>query len=75
MLPVQAGAATAVGYASVTAAAAAASVIVGATTTSVLFCSHFHQIDGDTAAGKISPLVRLGARRGYQVSKHFFLPT
>ncbi|BDA50723.1 probable UbiA prenyltransferase domain-containing protein 1 [Coccomyxa sp. Obi] len=63
----QAGAASAVGYASVTAAAAAASVIVGATTTSVLFCSHFHQIDGDTAAGKMSPLVRLGPSRGYQV--------
>ncbi|KAK9917091.1 hypothetical protein WJX75_000805 [Coccomyxa subellipsoidea] len=63
----QAGAASAVGYAAVTAAAAAASVIVGATTTSVLFCSHFHQIEGDTAAGKLSPLVRLGPHRGYQV--------
>jgi 1,4-dihydroxy-2-naphthoate octaprenyltransferase len=69
MLPVQAGAASAVGYAAVTAAAAAASVIVGATTTSVLFCSHFHQIEGDTAAGKLSPLVRLGPHRGYQVRK------
>ena len=57
----------AVGYAAVTAAAAAASVIVGATTTSVLFCSHFHQIAGDTAASKMSPLVRLGPILGYQV--------
>ncbi|EIE20367.1 hypothetical protein COCSUDRAFT_57519 [Coccomyxa subellipsoidea C-169] len=63
----QAGGVDAVGYAAVTAAAAAASVIVGATTTSVLFCSHFHQIEGDTAANKMSPLVRLGPNLGYQV--------
>ncbi len=66
-LPVQAGGVDAVGYAAVTAAAAAASVIVGATTTSVLFCSHFHQIEGDIAASKMSPLVRLGPNLGYQV--------
>ncbi|WP_026072455.1 2-carboxy-1,4-naphthoquinone phytyltransferase [Nodosilinea nodulosa] len=39
-------------------------VIVGLTTTLVLFCSHFHQVDDDLAAGKRSPIVRLGTRRG-----------
>ena len=38
----------------------AAAAAVGVTVTTILFCSHFHQIDGDTAAGKMSPLVRLG---------------
>ena len=38
----------------------ALSVCVGITTTIILFCSHFHQIEGDMAAGKKSPLVRLG---------------
>lgn len=42
----------------------AASLVVGATTTAILFCSHFHQIAGDVAAGKRSPLVRLGPARG-----------
>lgn len=40
------------------------SVLVGITTTVILFCSHFHQIEGDIAAGKRSPLVRLGTSRG-----------
>ena len=45
-----------------------ASVLVGAITAIILFCSHFHQIDGDRAALKMSPLVRLGSTaRGYQV--------
>ncbi|MBE9136131.1 2-carboxy-1,4-naphthoquinone phytyltransferase [Nodosilinea sp. LEGE 07088] len=39
-------------------------VIVGLTTTLVLFCSHFHQVDDDLAAGKRSPIVRLGTGRG-----------
>lgn len=26
----------------------------------ILFCSHFHQREGDKAAGKLSPIVRLG---------------
>ena len=38
----------------------ALSVCVGITTTIILFCSHFHQIQGDLVAGKMSPLVRLG---------------
>jgi 1,4-dihydroxy-2-naphthoate octaprenyltransferase len=46
--------------------AAAASVLVGLTTTGILFCSHFHQIEGDLSAGKQSPLVRLGASRAFQ---------
>ncbi|KAJ0700508.1 putative 1,4-dihydroxy-2-naphthoate polyprenyltransferase [Helianthus annuus] len=35
----------------------AASVLVGITTSLILFCSHFHQIPGDKAVGKLSPLV------------------
>ena len=50
-----------------TPAAAAAAVVVGMTTAAVLFCSHFHQIEGDRAAGKLSPLVRLGAADGARV--------
>lgn len=41
-----------------------AGVIVGLTTTLVLFCSHFHQVEDDLAAGKRSPIVRLGTQRG-----------
>ncbi len=37
-----------------------ASVIVGVATSLILFCSHFHQITDDLAAGKKSPIVRLG---------------
>lgn len=47
----------------------ALSVLIGISTTVILFCSHFHQIEGDTDAGKISPLVRLGTRRGAGVLK------
>lgn len=39
-------------------------IMVGLTTTLVLFCSHFHQVDDDLAAGKRSPIVRLGTKRG-----------
>jgi 1,4-dihydroxy-2-naphthoate phytyltransferase len=38
-------------------------ILVGLTTTIILFTSHFHQIEGDKAAGKMSPLVRLGTDR------------
>jgi 1,4-dihydroxy-2-naphthoate octaprenyltransferase len=41
--------------------------IVGITTTVILFCSHWHQIQGDIAAGKRSPLVRLGTHRACKV--------
>ncbi|NEQ97910.1 MAG: 2-carboxy-1,4-naphthoquinone phytyltransferase [Cyanothece sp. SIO2G6] len=44
-----------------------ASVALGLTTSLVLFCSHFHQVDDDIAAGKRSPIVRLGTRRGAQL--------
>ena len=44
----------------VTAAAGAAAAMVGMTTTAILLCSHFHQREGDMAAGKKSPVVRLG---------------
>jgi 1,4-dihydroxy-2-naphthoate octaprenyltransferase len=45
------------------------SVLVGITTSVILFCSHFHQIEGDTAAGKRSPLVKLGTAKACQVLK------
>ncbi|MGB3492542.1 MAG: 2-carboxy-1,4-naphthoquinone phytyltransferase [Elainellaceae cyanobacterium] len=38
----------------------AASILIGITTSIILFCSHFHQVDDDVAAGKRSPIVRLG---------------
>ena len=41
-----------------------AAVIIGITTTLVLFCSHFHQVEEDLAAGKLSPIVRLGTSFG-----------
>lgn len=44
-----------------------AGIIVGITTSLVLFCSHFHQVDDDIAAGKRSPIVRLGTQRGAQL--------
>jgi len=48
-------------------AALAASVIVGITTSLVLFCSHFHQGADDLAAGKRSPIVKLGTARAAQL--------
>ncbi|KAI3774589.1 hypothetical protein L1987_49148 [Smallanthus sonchifolius] len=46
-----------------------ASVLVGITTSLILFCSHFHQIAGDKAVGKLSPLVRTGTETGSNVVK------
>eukprot|EP00879_Flechtneria_rotunda_P010519 GHRR01010996.1.p1 GENE.GHRR01010996.1~~GHRR01010996.1.p1 ORF type:complete len:144 (-),score=28.36 GHRR01010996.1:307-738(-) len=43
-------------------------VLVGITTTVILFCSHWHQIEGDIKAGKMSPLVRLGTAKACEVS-------
>ncbi|MGF1515184.1 MAG: 2-carboxy-1,4-naphthoquinone phytyltransferase [Elainellaceae cyanobacterium] len=40
----------------------AASVTVGISTSLILFCSHFHQVEDDAAAGKRSPIVRLGTQ-------------
>jgi len=42
-------------------------VMIGLTTTLVLFCSHFHQVEDDIVAGKRSPIVRLGTQRGAQL--------
>ncbi|AHB88814.1 1,4-dihydroxy-2-naphthoate octaprenyltransferase MenA [Thermosynechococcus sp. NK55a] len=39
----------------------------GLTTTLILFCSHFHQVADDLAAGKRSPVVRLGTARSAQL--------
>lgn len=44
-----------------------ASVILGMSTSLVLFCSHFHQVKDDVAAGKRSPIVRLGTARSAQL--------
>ncbi|XP_057977834.1 2-carboxy-1,4-naphthoquinone phytyltransferase, chloroplastic isoform X1 [Malania oleifera] len=44
-----------------------ASLLVGFTTALILFCSHFHQIEGDRDVGKMSPLVRLGTEAGSRV--------
>ncbi|CAI9287042.1 unnamed protein product [Lactuca saligna] len=46
-----------------------ASLLVGITTSLILFCSHFHQIAGDKAVGKLSPLVRIGTETGSNVVK------
>jgi 1,4-dihydroxy-2-naphthoate octaprenyltransferase len=45
----------------------AASVIIGITTSIILFCSHFHQVEDDLKAGKKSPIVRLGTLNGSKV--------
>lgn len=45
-------------------AALIASISVGIATSLVLYCSHFHQVEDDLAAGKKSPIVRLGTQRG-----------
>ncbi len=42
----------------------AVSIIIGLTTSIILFCSHFHQVEDDLAAGKKSPIVRLGTSKG-----------
>lgn len=51
------------GLSSISPAALVASILVGCTTTAILFCSHFHQETTDRAAGKQSPIVRLGTAR------------
>lgn len=45
----------------------APATLIGITTSIILFCSHFHQVKDDLAAGKRSPIVRLGTQRGSQV--------
>ena len=46
-----------------------AAALTGITTTAILFASHLHQEDGDRAAGKMSPIVRLGVPRAVDVLK------
>ncbi|NJL02646.1 MAG: 2-carboxy-1,4-naphthoquinone phytyltransferase [Spirulinaceae cyanobacterium SM2_1_0] len=48
-------------------AAGLVATIIGLSTALILFCSHFHQVEDDLAAGKRSPIVRLGTARGAQV--------
>lgn len=43
------------------------SSIIGISTSIILFCSHFHQVEDDLAAGKRSPIARLGTAKGAQV--------
>ncbi|XP_039037929.1 2-carboxy-1,4-naphthoquinone phytyltransferase, chloroplastic-like [Hibiscus syriacus] len=45
------------------------SLLVGLTTSLILFCSHFHQVEEDIAVGKMSPLVKMGTERGSMVVK------
>ena len=45
----------------------ASAIVIGISTSIILFCSHFHQIEDDLAAGKRSPIVRLGTAKGAQV--------
>ncbi|MCS6959785.1 MAG: 2-carboxy-1,4-naphthoquinone phytyltransferase [Pseudanabaenaceae cyanobacterium SKYGB_i_bin29] len=47
------------------------SVINGLTTSLILFCSHFHQVEDDRKAGKLSPIVRLGTKRSAQLIPWF----
>lgn len=49
----------------------AVSVIVGIATSLILFCSHFHQVADDLAAGKRSPIVRLGTTKAAQLLPWF----
>ena len=49
----------------------AASVIVGITTSLILFCSHFHQVEDDLEAGKRSPIVRLGTAKASRLLPWF----
>ena len=44
-----------------------AAIIVGIITSLILFCSHFNQVADDLAAGKKSPVVRLGTKRSAQL--------
>ncbi len=45
----------------------AVGTIIGISTSIILFCSHFHQVEDDLAAGKRSPIVRLGTALGANV--------
>ncbi len=49
----------------------AASIVVGIATSLILYCSHFHQVEDDLAAGKRSPIVRLGTQTGAKLLNWF----
>lgn len=49
----------------------AASIVIGIVTSLILFCSHFHQAKDDVAAGKRSPIVRLGTAKSAQLLPWF----
>ncbi len=49
----------------------APAIIVGITTSLILFCSHFHQVADDLAAGKLSPIVRIGTKKGAELLTWF----
>jgi len=55
----------------VSASSLIASTALGLSTSLILFCSHFHQVEDDIAAGKRSPIVRLGTARGAQLLPWF----
>ncbi|MDB9314869.1 2-carboxy-1,4-naphthoquinone phytyltransferase [Spirulina sp. CS-785/01] len=44
-----------------------AACLIGLSTSIILFCSHFHQVQDDLAAGKRSPIVRMGTDNGVKV--------
>ncbi|MEM9214863.1 MAG: 2-carboxy-1,4-naphthoquinone phytyltransferase [Cyanobacteria bacterium P01_F01_bin.150] len=44
-----------------------ASTVLGISTSLILFCSHFHQVEDDLTAGKKSPIARLGVKRSAQL--------
>ena len=45
----------------------AISSLIGISTSIILFCSHFHQVKDDLAAGKRSPIVRMGTGMGAKI--------
>jgi len=51
----------------ITPLALAISTIIGLSTAIILFCSHFHQVADDLAAGKRSPIVRVGTQNGARI--------
>ncbi|KAK7319450.1 hypothetical protein RJT34_04171 [Clitoria ternatea] len=63
------GSASVMGHSPLSGTVLSASVLVGFTTSLILFCSHFHQVEGDEEVGKMSPLVRLGTERGADLVK------
>ena len=57
----------------ITPTAKVCSLVMGITVTLILFCSHFHQAVDDKAAGKLSPIVKIGTANGVKVTQLHFL--